>query len=61
MAASFVSAAVFPDEELEGRTLVLALFDNDPASDLDRLQRLPAAERQQLAQVCKLPLCCWCA
>ncbi|GAB4823600.1 hypothetical protein N2152v2_010646 [Parachlorella kessleri] len=45
---------VFPDEELEGRTLVLALFDNDPASELDRLQRLPESERQRLAQAAQL-------
>lgn len=41
---------VFPDELLEGRIYVLALFDNDPSADLTRLQKAGEEERQQLLQ-----------
>ncbi len=42
---------MLPDDELEGRTYVLALFDNDPAADVDHLQKLPEAERRRITQV----------
>ena len=46
-----LTSAVFPDTLMEGRSCVLATFDNDPLADLEAAQRLPAEQRARMSQV----------
>ncbi|EFN52725.1 hypothetical protein CHLNCDRAFT_138263 [Chlorella variabilis] len=45
---------VFPDSLMEGRSCVLATFDNDPLADVDVVERMPAEQRARVPQAMQL-------
>ncbi|KAL4421193.1 hypothetical protein ABPG77_010068 [Micractinium sp. CCAP 211/92] len=45
---------VFPDDLMEGRSCVLATFDNNPMDDVEHLSKLPPEERARASQAHQL-------